>query len=45
MIFVMQQIYRANDYSNTTNFQPMIVVMQQIYTANDCVVLQQSLAV
>jgi hypothetical protein len=36
MIVVIQQIYTANDYSNTTNFQPMIIVMEQIYTANDC---------
>ena len=36
MIVVIQQIYTAKDYSNTTNFQLMIVVMQQIYTANDC---------
>jgi hypothetical protein len=36
MIVVIQQIYTANDYSNTTNFQLMIVVMQQIYRANDC---------
>ena len=36
MIVVIQQIYTANDCSNTANFLPMIVVIQQIYTANDC---------
>ena len=35
MIVVIQQIYTANDCSNTANFL-MIVVIQQIYTANDC---------